>query len=246
VPGVLSHHFLERGYSADSNGNQPGGLSDGSRWSLRARGERPPERRRMVQHPEEGCQTQPPDECTALHSGTPGPMSSQRVLGLDKALAQFSGATPISIPRGSKESGTPPGCKTHPAPLPGGRRPQKTSATSGYRLANPSGCLIQNLHTPGLFPTPSWSADILPTRMEANPEGCQTVAGGRSGQRGERPPEKRVGWLSTPERGARPNQATIGWQSHLARRPHSKYLGSYWTWCFSRSSRISCSKVRWR
>jgi hypothetical protein len=134
---------------------------------------------------------------------------------------QFSGATPISIPRGSNESGTPPGCKTPPAPLPGGRRPKKPSATSGYRLANPSGCRIQNIHTPGR------AVPALPgvwAFSEANPEGCQRVAGGRSGQRGERPPEKRVGWLSTPERGARPNEATIGWLKSLG--PQSKCLGS--------------------
>ena len=39
--GVLLR--LEFGRSADRNGGQPGGLADGSRWSCRANGERPPE-----------------------------------------------------------------------------------------------------------------------------------------------------------------------------------------------------------
>jgi hypothetical protein len=44
--------------SAELSGeSQPAGLAEGSRWSFRAKGERPPERRRMVQHPGEGCQT---------------------------------------------------------------------------------------------------------------------------------------------------------------------------------------------
>jgi hypothetical protein len=79
-------------------------------------------------------------------------------------------------------------------------------------------------HSRAGCPSAPWSLGILPTETEANPEGCQRVAGGRSGQRGERPPEKRVGWLSTPERGARPNEATIGWLKSLG--PQSKCLGS--------------------
>jgi hypothetical protein len=82
-------------------------------------------------HPGQGCQTQPSDDWTALLSKSPGPHFSPQVLG--------SGATPISSPRASNESGTPPGCRSYPAPWPGGRRPKKPSATSGYRLANPSG-----------------------------------------------------------------------------------------------------------
>jgi len=51
----------EHRFSIELNGGvQPGGLADGSRWSFRANGERPPERRRMVQHPGEGCQTRTP------------------------------------------------------------------------------------------------------------------------------------------------------------------------------------------
>jgi hypothetical protein len=46
-----------------------------------------------------------------------------------------SGAMPTSGMCPSGESGTPPRCRTSPAPLPGGRRPKKPSATSGYRLA---------------------------------------------------------------------------------------------------------------
>src|ERR1039458_981847 len=34
------------------------------------------------------------------------------------------------------------------------------------------------------FPACRWSLDILPTELEANPEGWQMVAGGRSGQGG--------------------------------------------------------------
>src|ERR1035437_5009450 len=49
-----------------------------------------------------------------------------------------------------------------------------------------------------------WSLDILPTETEANPEGWQMVAGGRSGQGGERPPES-VSWVRAPRRGARSN-----------------------------------------
>jgi len=41
-------------------------------------------------------------------------------------------------------------------------------------------------------------------KAEANPEGWQRVAGGRSGQEGERPPET-VSWFCAPRRGARPN-----------------------------------------
>src|SRR5271169_2585381 len=134
----LSQRSLECEHSADSNGSQPGGLADGSRWSLRARGERPPEKGVGLSSTPEGRQIEP---------------------------------------RRNSHSGTPPGCKTSPAPLPGGRRPNKPSATSGYRLAIPSGCLIQNFHTPVRFPSTSWSVDIVPAQVEANPEGCQTVAG---------------------------------------------------------------------
>jgi hypothetical protein len=76
--------------------------------------------------PERGCQTQPRDGIMALHSELLGPQLSQQEIG--------SGATPVSSPRGSNESGTPPGCRPSPVPLPGGRRPEKPSATSGYRL----------------------------------------------------------------------------------------------------------------
>jgi hypothetical protein len=41
--------------------------------------------------------------------------------------------------------------------------------------------------------------ETLPTETEANPQGWQMVAGGRSGPGGGRPPESRVGWPSTPE-----------------------------------------------
>jgi hypothetical protein len=57
----------------------------------------------------------------------PGHLNSWRVTG--------SGAMPISSPHGSNESGTPPGCRSSAAPLTGGRRPEKPSATSGYPLA---------------------------------------------------------------------------------------------------------------
>ena len=82
-------------------------------------------------------------------------MSGTRVR---RVPAQISGAKPISSTRGSNESGTPPGCRSYPAPWPGGRRPKKPSATPGYRLANPSGCLIQNVQTPGI-------ADATPLGM---------------------------------------------------------------------------------
>ena len=131
------------------------------------------------------------DKWAAFFGGA-DPMVMQVVVSvahIRRVPAQFSGATPISIPRGSKESGTPPGCKTPPAPLPGGRRPQITHGDFRLPSGKPFGLPDPECpHSRALSPT-SWSADILPTQMEANPEGCQTVAGGRSGQRGERPPE---------------------------------------------------------
>ena len=81
----------------------------------------------MVQHPGAGCQTQLRDDGTAPRSGSPDLQFSHEVIG--------SGATPISSRCPSGESGTPPGCRTSPAPLPGGRRPKKPPATSGYCLA---------------------------------------------------------------------------------------------------------------
>ena len=48
-------------------------------------------------------------------------------------LAHPSGV-PDRSPTGSR-SGTPLGCGTSSTPFPGGRRPQKPSATSGYPLA---------------------------------------------------------------------------------------------------------------
>jgi hypothetical protein len=46
---------------------QPGGLSDGSRWSFRATGKTTTGKAcRMVQHPGEGCQTQPHDASSIL------------------------------------------------------------------------------------------------------------------------------------------------------------------------------------
>jgi hypothetical protein len=81
----------------------------------------------MGKHPGAGCQTQPRDDGMTLHSGSPDLQFSHEVTG--------SGATPTSSTCPSGESGTPPGCRTSPAPLPGGRRPKKPSATSGYRLA---------------------------------------------------------------------------------------------------------------
>jgi len=76
----------------------------------------------------------------------------------------------------------------------------------GAGLAFPSEC---ELSRPG---QPEIATLILPERWDglqsrmvecsdsrANPEGWQRVAGGRPRQRGERPPEKRVSWSSTPE-----------------------------------------------
>jgi hypothetical protein len=61
---------------------------------------------------------------------------------------------------------------------------------------------------------------------EANPQGWQRVAGGRSGQRGN-DHRKGIEWCSTPDRGARPNHLTterFSTPGHLARSSHSKYL----------------------
>jgi hypothetical protein len=80
---------------------------------------------------------QPSDDGTALHSGSPGPRSSQQVLRvvLDPVLfqqlpefllevpAQCSGATPISNWRGSDKSGAPYRGAGPLQPSPGGRRP---------------------------------------------------------------------------------------------------------------------------
>jgi hypothetical protein len=89
-------------------------------------GERPPERRQMFQHPGEGCQTQTRDHGMAPQCGLLDPQFSHLVSG--------GTATPISSPHGRDESGTPQGCGSFPAPLPGGRLLGKPSATSGYRL----------------------------------------------------------------------------------------------------------------
>ena len=51
------------------------------------------------------------------------------------------------------------------------------------------------------------------SKAGANPEGCQTVAGGRTGQGGERPPED-VFWDGAPRRGARRGLDTLHPGSH--------------------------------
>src|ERR1039458_10797307 len=90
-------------YSTElSSGGQPAGLAEGSRWSLRARGERPPE------------------SCVRERSTQEG-VPELRVRPLDQAQK------PVWHP--SRGAGL------LPAPLPGGRGPQKPSATSGYPLA---------------------------------------------------------------------------------------------------------------
>jgi len=76
-------------------------------------GNRPPDGRR--------------DDGTSLLSGSPDLQFSHEAIG--------SRATPTASTCPSGESGSPPGCRTSPAPLPGGRHPKKPSATSGYRLA---------------------------------------------------------------------------------------------------------------
>jgi len=43
----------------------------------------------MVQHPGEGCQTQPRDDGTAPHSGSSGPQFSQQVPGIVLDLVLF-------------------------------------------------------------------------------------------------------------------------------------------------------------
>ena len=69
---------------------QPGGLSDGSRWSFRARGKTTTGKAcLMVQHLGEGCQTQPCDDRTALRFGSLGPQSLQQVPGIVLDLVLF-------------------------------------------------------------------------------------------------------------------------------------------------------------
>jgi hypothetical protein len=80
-----------------------------------------------------------------------------------KVQAQFSGATPISIRRGSNESGTPPGCKTPPSPLPGGRRPQETLGDVRLPFGKPFGLPDPECpHSKAGCPSAPWSVDILP------------------------------------------------------------------------------------
>jgi hypothetical protein len=54
-------------------------------------------------------------------------------------------------------------------------------------------------------PCAPWRLDILPTETESNPEGCQKVAGGRSGQMGN---DHRITASDgrAPRRGARPQR----------------------------------------
>jgi hypothetical protein len=79
-----------------------------------------------------------------------------------------------------------------PAPRPG---PAPEPSGSGAGVSPATGTSRPRaLLPPGRAPPP--------TTPPANPKGWQRVAGGRSGQRGERPPENRVGWSST-RRGAR-------------------------------------------
>ena len=145
----------------------------------------------MVPHPGEGCQTQRDVHGMAPHCGSLDPQFSQQVSG--------GAATPISSTLGRYESGTPPGCGALPAPLPGGRRPEKPSATSGYRLATLRvGCsrmskLLRMVGTRsyqvqgrktrqnvggGLYPIQSSSASICMERWrhEGNPN-AGTLAG---------------------------------------------------------------------
>jgi hypothetical protein len=68
-----------------------------------------------------------PNRFATARPRIPGHLNSWRVTG--------SGAMPISSPHSSNESGTPLGCRTSPAPLTGGCRPEEPSATSGYPLA---------------------------------------------------------------------------------------------------------------
>jgi hypothetical protein len=95
-------------------GIQPAGLAEGSRWSFGAKGNDhrktgvnwPSTPGRGARSSETGPQ-QPPDDGPALHFG----------------------------PLGSPGLAPQPGCRTSPAPLPGGRRPPRPPATSGYPLA---------------------------------------------------------------------------------------------------------------
>jgi hypothetical protein len=118
------------------------------------KGERPPEKRVgwsstpvKGARPNQATIGRPCSQSRLAHSSLSKYLGSMRGTHVRGVPAQISGATPISSTRGSNESGTPPGCRSYPAPWPGGRRPKKPSATSGYRLANPSGCLIQNVQT---------------------------------------------------------------------------------------------------
>jgi hypothetical protein len=200
-----------------------------------AKGERPPEKRvGWSRTPDRGARPnqatigRPYSQSRLARSYHSKCLGSIRGTHVRKVPASISGATPISSTRGSNESGTPPGCRSYPAPWPGGRRPKKPSATSGYRLANPSGCLIQNVQTPAGRKIPPAGVWTFSSELSGvgQPGGLAEGSRWSFGAEGERPPEKRVGWSSTPDRGVRPNQATIGRpcsQSRLARGSHSQY-----------------------
>ena len=114
-------------------GGQPCGLAEGSRWSCRAKGERPPEKRRMVQHPGQGCQTQSRDDGKA-------PQFSQQVPG--------SSAAPILSMRGSSESGTPAGVQSLSCAVARRSPPQKTLGDLRLPSGKPFGLTVHDVQTP--------------------------------------------------------------------------------------------------
>ena len=108
-------------FSAEcSGGGQPAGLTEGSRWSFGAEGERPPEKRVGWSSTLKGCQDQ----------------------------ARDAEATPISSKCGRDESGTPAGVQDFSRAFARRSPPRRTLDDLRLPSGNPSGWLIQNVQTP--------------------------------------------------------------------------------------------------
>jgi hypothetical protein len=130
-------------FSAElTGGGQPAGLAEGSRWSFRAKGERPPEDRVGWSSTPAGCQSL--GDVTAATWRVP---------------TRFSGATPISSRLGSDESGTPSGvqgfscavARRSPAP----KKPRRPPAT----LWQP--CGLTDPECPNSRPQPRWGWGLV-------------------------------------------------------------------------------------
>ena len=146
-----------------AGGGQPGGLEEGSRWSFRAKGERPPENRvggsstpewvpgsRNHDHSQHVTSARPstlvhlalsPDRNYLGSYWTPcfasSSSSSCWKSASDDALPGWQYRSPTSL---VVTSLAPlPGCRTTLAPLPGGRHPPKNHGDRRLPSGNPSG-----------------------------------------------------------------------------------------------------------